>query len=626
MCLAYQTTLREKMNRSERVKLPNVYLVVIPIVAASALCLLTTSISDDVDAGGTGSLKKSINAIAVATRWFMSPFHIEFLHAVQLLTTLLLGTVLGCVVTFYVVTESKLYLSAGRRSSTRVVLQPTAATSCASVSASLLSSTAAVDGHAHEVGVFLSEIISHLWDYADQALMTEIKSSVEPQFKNLPGPLSTLRFSKLDLGSTPIRFGKCAVSKQNAAIQIYVDVEWVAKCEIELVANVGDAFTSMAGIESISIKGRLSILLTPTSRLPIVSSIQIALINQPQMELAFTGLAQQVYAISPVQDALMNTARGLLGSNLVLPHRLVCTVDPSVSFLDLYQPPIGILHVRLLSGRNVEATMLEGAEGEIDQHRVYCKLTLGDSVWRSTTITGGGFVSWSGERDVTNFILTDENQTIDVQGWEEKGIIFRNDVYIGGALLTVGQLLGSRNRSTEVELIRKGVRTGKFIKISAQLFELTNELTSLSSAGDNGICGVIEVLIGGAFNVPDPCEPVVSVAHGDTEFIANAAGVDENDPNAQCRTFNKAFHIKLSPGKEFQDTIITVLNQEEKLDSVIVRHNELFRHPEHTVRDRIATGDTGLELEYSVSLRGVDLHGRHGGGLFDSVRQILNYM
>lgn len=51
----------------------------------------------------------------------------------------------------------------------------------------------------------------------------------------LPGPLSNLRFVKLDFGPTPLRMSNVDVHKtETEGIKLDMDVDWDGKCDFEL--------------------------------------------------------------------------------------------------------------------------------------------------------------------------------------------------------------------------------------------------------------------------------------------------------------------------------------------------------------------------------------------------------
>jgi len=54
-------------------------------------------------------------------------------------------------------------------------------------------------------GGLLTGIMAQLWSHMNVAIAKSVKETVEPMFKEmLPGPLSTLHFTELDLGSVLI--------------------------------------------------------------------------------------------------------------------------------------------------------------------------------------------------------------------------------------------------------------------------------------------------------------------------------------------------------------------------------------------------------------------------------------
>jgi hypothetical protein len=90
------------------------------------------------------------------------------------------------------------------------------------------SSAAAVVAHGEHVG-FLTDMMAKLWPYIKEAGAASIKESVEPEFASLPGPLAKLHFTKVDLGTVPIRMDNVVMHKtdeKNNTLQFDLDVIW----------------------------------------------------------------------------------------------------------------------------------------------------------------------------------------------------------------------------------------------------------------------------------------------------------------------------------------------------------------------------------------------------------------
>jgi hypothetical protein len=62
------------------------------------------------------------------------------------------------------------------------------------------------------------------------------KEIVEPILAStLPGPLSSIKFTKVDFGSVPFRFSKVDVHKTTTqGIKLDMDVDWEGNSDIEL--------------------------------------------------------------------------------------------------------------------------------------------------------------------------------------------------------------------------------------------------------------------------------------------------------------------------------------------------------------------------------------------------------
>lgn len=67
-----------------------------------------------------------------------------------------------------------------------------------------------------------------------------IKDIAEPMFKTmLPGPLKSLHFTKIDLGTVPMKLNGVLVTKTDTdGIKLDMNVEWDGECDIKLDADM----------------------------------------------------------------------------------------------------------------------------------------------------------------------------------------------------------------------------------------------------------------------------------------------------------------------------------------------------------------------------------------------------
>jgi hypothetical protein len=164
---------------------------------------------------------------------------------------------------------------------------------------------------------FFTDIMAELWSHIKIAAADKVQSKAEPYFKDMPAPMNTCRFTKVDLGDIPITMNNIVVHPiHKDSLQWDFDMEWDGECDIQLQADYIGKF----GIKKLKLFGRMAIIFKPLlNELPIVSCIQYSFINIPKIDLQFTGLAS-VAEMSVLNDAIKTAIqRSMLSS--CLPHR-----------------------------------------------------------------------------------------------------------------------------------------------------------------------------------------------------------------------------------------------------------------------------------------------------------------
>jgi hypothetical protein len=119
---------------------------------------------------------------------------------------ILVGVVMGSAITLALVYLTVFSRKVNSQQDT-IVVEPVTLRSLDDPSTSIKSSaySAAISG-AHQGDGLLSGIMAQLWSHMNLAIAKSVKETVEPMFKEmLPLPLSSLHFTKIDLGTVPIR-------------------------------------------------------------------------------------------------------------------------------------------------------------------------------------------------------------------------------------------------------------------------------------------------------------------------------------------------------------------------------------------------------------------------------------
>ena len=481
----------------------------------------------------------------------------------------------------------------------------------------------------------LTELLKQLWAYIKVAGADSIRDTVEPMFSEMmPGPLAKLKFTKIDLGTVPIRMDNVIVHKVNEkenSLQFDLDLVWDGNCDIQLKAGV-IAF----GVKSVKLVGRMCILMRPlTTDLSIVSAIQYSFINPPDLELDFTGLAQ-VADFAVVDKQIRKMLQDILASMIVLPERIrkrsllvaMCEVifqlrgltlfsrvisvykmEPSCSFKEIYRKPLGVAMVTVLQGRGFVVEKRTLRKDDIPD--CYCNVTLGGRAVRTRTIDDNLSPVWN---ESCEFLLCDMDQVISVEVMDEDGGPMDPDDFLGETTTTVGEVL-LNGGSMEFPLIDKDNKPNDaFITLGCSLFHLTADLGSLKQTKEpNCLAGLLVILVMGAYSIPltkEAAKTFVQLTYGTKTFVTGvvetAPGVDALNP-----VYDLAFHCPLEPDMvkdgKLQDIKFELINGvDENLGTMVVTHDQVTKTPESILKETRPIGKGGAKLDFQVALYGVD--------------------
>jgi Ca2+-dependent lipid-binding protein len=397
-----------------------------------------------------------------------------------------------------------------------------------------------IEADSMEDSSFLTDIVSALWKHINAVAISQIQETCQPIFEQLSSyPFNNLRFTRVTLGEVPIRMDhvkvhacqKNPLTKQDG-VQISLDLVWDGACDIQLKSSVGPL-----GIQCIQLKGRMSLLLQPLTDASssIVGAVQYAFVNTPELKLVdFTGLAQ-VADWQSIKHTIQSSILQCIEEMMVLPVRSVLKIDPAISYLQMYPPPVGVARITLQEGVgfSVSASTLGGE----DVPDVYCLLRVGETLWTSAVVPDSVHPVW-GANASFDVLLHDLDQILHVKVMDQnRGTLVRKgDAILGTATLTVGQLLAHRVHDIPLCDAKKGTFTGASIQLRGDLLALVSALDSLESATSNeidpaehdaSIGGLITVVISQAFDLP--------IAE-QTSYIGDASHVRVSFGNTHCFT------------------------------------------------------------------------------------------
>ncbi len=364
---------------------------------------------------------------------------------------------------------------------------------------------------------FLSDIVARLWPYMSKAIATSAREAVEPSFQDtLPGPLSSLKFTKLELGDVPIVIDNILVrqlrkiddaggvyGKDSNFLQFEWDITWQSDCDIQLAT---DKIAGMAaitfGVKTITLSGRMQVICKPLSNvLPCIDAVQFAFVNPPRIELDFTGLANLAdmklqfggISVMDIRGLVRGIVDDILAQSMVLPTRIPVPLVDNVDYRDIFAPQYkGMARIRLHCGRGFQIQKATRPFGSDDIPDVYIKMRVGvEPYFKSSVCKDNCDPVWDPDEDWQDFLVCQyRDQILELQAWDEDSGTLDSDDHLGFAHVTLGQVMlnTDRNGLFEVELMedpgsgKNKKPTGQFISISMEKIAFTTkDLSSMSS-------------------------------------------------------------------------------------------------------------------------------------------------
>lgn len=455
---------------------------------------------------------------------------------------------------------------------------------------------------------FLSDIVLQLWRHINPAGGAAIVESVEPMFKDLlPGPLKTLHFEKCDLGHVPFRFDNIAVHQHNGDnVQFDLDVIWDGKCDIKLKADMGIKL----GVKNIKLIGRMQFIMKPLlDVLPCLGAIQYSFVNDPVLELDFTGLAN-VADFGGIDKLIRGIIKDSIKSIMVLPKRMTAKIDPGCDVRDALVKPVGIARITAKSGRGFVIEKRVGLKDDIPD--AYLNVKLGDQLWKTSVQKDNLSPVWN---ETADFMLSDRDQILDVHAWDEDTGRFDSDDDLGKASLTIADILRN-GKQMEVELQDgHNIGTGAFVTLHCDVVKLKVDPKGFDiPAPLNHLNGVLIIIVTKAFDLPlskKEAESFVKVKYGSQEFetgmVVDYPGIDCLNPD-----YDMTFQVPITreiAEKNYSDIEFELWNgikKPYKLGSIKIPHMTLLAAPENTITETRSVIGDGPMLEFKVSLLATD--------------------
>jgi len=455
---------------------------------------------------------------------------------------------------------------------------------------------------------FLTDLIKNLWPKLSPAIGQTIKDAVEPMFKDLlPGPLSSLHFTKCDLGKVPMAMDNIVVSQLvDGKVQCDIDLVWDGVCDIQLAAG-----KIKLGVRNVKLMGRLQLLFKPlTDELPCIGAIQYGFINKPSLVLDFTGLGN-VADMGGIDTMIRNIIKDCIAGVMVLPARMTFKMDVNCDYRDAFVPPEGVARLTAIRGRGFEIE--KALVGKDDIPDCYLKVTIGNKTWTTSVVKDNLSPEWL---ETGDFMLSDKDQIVRVEAWDEDTGAFDTDDFLGQCEFTVTELMLA-GKTKEFELLDdNNVGVGAFVTLHCEISKFVVDPRSYSvPPADNHLGGLFTVMVTKALNLPlkkEDCESFVKIKYGKEELLTGIVTHLPDYPyiDALNPVYDVGYVIPIT--KEMveagiPDVTFELTNSWAKqtlLGSLTIPHSEILGAKDNVIKETRQIGSA--KLEFQVSVHGFD--------------------
>uniref|UniRef100_A0A8C9R5Z2 Extended synaptotagmin 1 n=1 Tax=Scleropages formosus TaxID=113540 RepID=A0A8C9R5Z2_SCLFO len=191
------------------------------------------------------------------------------------------------------------------------------------------------------------------WPFVGQYLEKLLVETIAPSIRGSNNHLQTFTFSKVNLGSKPLRVVGVKAYTEHDKRQVLLDLYISYVGDVEINVEVKKYFCK-AGVKGIQLHGKLRVILEPLiGDIPLVGAITMFFIRRPTLDINWTGLTNllDIPGLNTMSDTMIMDA---IASFLVLPNRLTVPLVPNLHVAQLRSPlPRGIVRIHLLEAESL---------------------------------------------------------------------------------------------------------------------------------------------------------------------------------------------------------------------------------------------------------------------------------
>ncbi|XP_040290130.1 extended synaptotagmin-2 isoform X1 [Bufo bufo] len=239
----------------------------------------------------------------------------------------------------------------------------------------------------NERAEWLNKTVKHMWPFICQFIDKLFRETIEPAVRGANAHLSTFCFTKIDMGTQPLRVNGVKVYTENVdKRQVILDLQisFVGNTEIDLEVK---RYFCRAGVKSIQLHGTVRVILEPLlGDVPIIGALSLFFLKKPLLDINWTGLTNMldIPGLNGICDTII---LDIISNYLVLPNRITIPLVSDLQIAQLRFPiPKGVLRIHFIEAQDLmwKDTYMKGlVKGKSDPYGV---LRIGNQVFQSKVI------------------------------------------------------------------------------------------------------------------------------------------------------------------------------------------------------------------------------------------------
>ncbi|XP_069815006.1 extended synaptotagmin-2 isoform X2 [Dendropsophus ebraccatus] len=283
---------------------------------------------------------------------------------------------------------------------------------------------------------WLNKTVKHMWPFICQFIDKLFRETIAPAVRGANAHLSTFNFTKIDMGTQPLRVNGVKVYTENVdKRQIILDLQisFVGNTEIDLEVK---RYFCRAGVKSIQLHGTVRVILEPLlGDIPIIGALSLFFLKKPLLDINWTGLTNMldIPGLNGVSDTII---LDIISNYLVLPNRITVPLVSDLQIAQLRFPiPKGVLRIHFIEAQDLmwKDTYMKGlVKGKSDPYGV---IRIGNQVFQSKVIKENLNPKWNEVYEA--LIYEHPGQELEIELFDEDT---DKDDFLGNLLIDLAEV------------------------------------------------------------------------------------------------------------------------------------------------------------------------------------------